>query len=285
MNNNNQTSSQTTQEQKTVNMDNTKKEETVLRIELSSPEPFGNDGSIKTSLLTSKDLCGIISSMFGEIFTDYSGARIKLNDGSNSIVNKYLNRDSYNAINNIGVPYVELYFKNYPEDSSRGLKAIYSRTEPDKKNDSIIRGVVNMSSPSSALAYRVADELNEVLVDFIKPLNPNTQIRWNELYSEVQEPTNGYGNKREVLGCITAVSLKAIIEKIYGTEIKDENGKVIKRYEYSIKTVNRILYPDNNGLEASYIFSINQLDYALISKLNRDLGLIRENTFYHPYKK
>lgn len=272
----------------TVNIDTSKKEENTttdrLRIDLSSPEPFGNDGGIKTMLLTSKDICEKISAIFGEVFTDYVGAKIKINNGINKFISKYLNKDSYNAANNIGVPYVELYFKDFPEDKSRGIKAIRPISSPNEKNNDIIRGVVNLTESKSALAYYPTDELFEVLTDFIKPINPNMNIVRSELYSEVQEDMNRYGNNRELLGCIAPVSLRAIIEKIYGTDIRDDHDKLIKKYQYSIKIVNSIMHNNNSGIEASYIFSIDQLDYALINKLSRDLGLIRETNRYYPYR-
>lgn len=281
MSKNNQTTESRSNTMNSTSGTEEKKEK--LHIELKTLEPFGSEGGIKTSLMTSRDLCAKISSIFGEVIGDYVGAKIKLNDGSNPAVMKYLSKEVY-AVNNIGVPYVELYFKDIPEDQVRGVKAITLRNSSSNGGDDMIRRMVSINSARSALAYKLTEDAMEILEEFVRPSNPNTKIIWEELYGEIQEPLNAYSDKRELLGCVTAISLKALIEKIYGTKITNDEGKVIKRYEYSIKTASRIDHPNNFGLDASYVFSISQLDHSVITKLNRELGLVREANMYHPYR-
>lgn len=243
-------------------------EEAKFKINIETKESFGDEG-IKTEFFTSADLCNKISAVFGEVFCDYVGSKIKINDGRINAVNKYIP---------VGAPYVELYFKDI--EGGDGIKAIRTRTSQnaDGKSMDLGKRLNNVIGPRSSFCYTVMKEVYEVLEDFIRPAVPGTKINWGDIFSEVQEGMNQYNfERRELLVCATAISLKALIEEIYGT--KSEDGA---KLEYEINAVNRIMTYNNTGTDAGYIFAINQLNNNLIAKLNQKLG---RTTYNHPYQE
>lgn len=239
------------------------------RIELTQHEQF--DNSVKTKFITSIELSQKISAMFGEVFSDYVGCKIKVNDGKDMRLNRYVGPQ--------GNVYVELYFKDLPE-TGKGIKSIHPRNSSgdDKKND-LGRRLINTISAGSACAYSVNDDTYQALEEFVRPYGFQNHgnvppIMWSELTQEVQEVMNSYSmNKREVLVSISGLSLYNIIVKMFGTEVEGT------KCEYQISVVSRILSKFNGGDEM-YVFSISQLSNGTVRKLEEDLGISARASYY-----
>lgn len=208
------------------------------------------EGDMKTNIVSSIDMCDIVSSLFAPAFHDYYGCKICINDGRNPmLVNKLVP----------GALYVELYFKDQGKATDGTWKNINLRgTNSDGRTDLGARFARVNGAQRSGRLYEVTKETYEALEEFTVTGN---RTRWNELTQEVGVNMSLYG-KEEVVVCITGLDLNKIITKIYGA--KTEEG----RYEYIATPSTVIPYKTQE-----FIMQVCQLDLAAVRNLQKTLGI------------
>lgn len=241
----------------------TKIEETKTKINVNDPAPFG--GNMKCNLISSMEMAEIVSSLFGSVFRDYAGCKIRINDG----------RGLPAVVNTIapGALYVDLYFKEN-RDGNEGKK-IATLSIPGKKdnkeNSSLGERYTRVMGTIPGRIYHVSKETYECLEEFMFN-GPRTQ--WNNHTQEITTQMNPY-SKDEVLVTISGLDLNKVIAKIYGTKTKEG------RFEY-MATPSTVI---PNKTE-EFIMTVTQLDLETVTDLQKTLGIYTSNApTFHQYNR
>ena len=242
----------------------TKTEETKAKINVNEHAPFG--GNMKCNLMSSMEMAEIVSSLFGGVFRDYAGCKIRINDG----------RGLPAVVNTIapGALYVDLYFKDQSADTSSDKIATLSIAGKKKEGEdkaSLSERYTRVMGTIPGRMYVVSKETYECLEEFMFN-GPRTQ--WNNHTQEITTQMNPY-SKDEVLVTISGLDLNKIIAKIYGT--KTEEG----RYEYMAAPSTVI----PNKTE-EFIMTVTQLDLETVTDLQNTLGIYTSNApTFHQYHR
>ena len=242
----------------------TKTEETKAKINVNEHAPFG--GNMKCNLMSRMEMAEIVSSLFGGVFRDYAGCKIRINDG----------RGLPAVVNTIapGALYVDLYFKDQSADTSSDKIATLSIAGKKKDGDdkaSLSERYTRVMGTIPGRMYVVSKETYECLEEFMFN-GPRTQ--WNNHTQEITTQMNPY-SKDEVLVTISGLDLNKIIAKIYGT--KTEEG----RYEYMAAPSTVI----PNKTE-EFIMTVTQLDLETVTDLQNTLGIYTSNApTFHQYHR
>ena len=240
----------------------TKTEETKAKINLNEHAPFG--GNMKCNLMSSMEMAEIVSSLFGGVFRDYAGCKIRINDG----------RGLPAVVNTIpaGALYVDLYFKDQSADKSDKIAtlSVHGKKDDDKKT-SLSERYTRVMGTIPGRMYDVSKETYECLEEFMFN-GPRTQ--WLNHTQEITTQMNPY-SKDEVLLTISGLDLNKVIAKIYGT--KTEEG----RYEY-MATPSTVI---PNKTE-EFIMTVTQLDLETVTDLQNTLGIYTSNApTFHQYRR
>ena len=238
----------------------TKKQEKTT-IEVKEHKVF--DGDMKMNIVSTIDLCDIISSLFAPIFNDYYGCKIRINDGhALPYVDLSIPR---------GAMFVDIFFKDQPMSSEDGsVKNISLRgTNKEAGTDLGSRFLKVNGATHTGRVYEVSKETYEALEEFM----PNVgRTRWNEVTQEINSQMSVYG-KEEVVVCISGLDLNKIITKIYGDKTE------AARYEY-IATPSTAI-PSKSQ---EFIIQICQLDLSAVRNLQKTLGVYGANApQFHQY--
>lgn len=240
----------------------TKQEKTTIEVKAGNHLAFAGD--MRTNLISSYDVCDIVSDFFKSAFADYHGCNIFVNDGRATfpVVRDYVP---------MGKIYVELYFK-YTGTNSEDLipnlvRMGQTHTSENKSLGDSFQFVCQANSgASTGRMFNVTKETKEALEEFMFN-NPGTfNINWNYFIQEIGSPMAIVGSKEEVYVCITGLSLDKILTKIYGA--KTEEG------EFEYITTPATIIPSN---VREFIMQVTRLDLATVRRLQRQLGVYSGN--------
>ena len=228
---------------------------TDTKTSIAVAEPLDFDGSLKTKIISTMELCEIISSLFGPSLFEYCGCKIELNVGKAlpEVANSFM----------YGAPYVDIYLKYKGEEETNLIKALNSRVPLNKDKNvnelSIAERFarVNRTFASTSM-FTLTDDVKEALSDYM-PKGKRTN--WNAVSEEIINPMNVYG-KDETLVKISGLDLTKIVAEIYGAE-----GS---KYEYIIEPRTPIPSQTNE-----FIIQIIQYDTNTTNKVQAMLGNFR----------
>lgn len=245
-----------------LKINNTKQEKAT--IEVTEHPVF--EGDMKTNIISSIDMCDIVSSLFAPAFSDYYGCKICINDGRNPVL--------FNKLP-AGALYVDLFFKDQGKAPEGTWKNIKLRGVNYGDNEATDIGtkfqLLNKAQFVTTHKYDVTKETYEALEEFMTTGN---RTRWSEHTQEINTNMSLYG-KEEVVVSISGLDLNKIITKIYGA--KTEEG----RYEY-IATPSTII-PSKTQ---EFIMQVCQLDLAAVRNLQKTLGIYSADVpQFHQYQR
>lgn len=239
----------------------TKIEETKAKITVNDHAAFG--GNVKCNLMSSMEMAEIVSSLFGGVFRDYAGCKIRINDG----------RGLPAVVNTIapGALYVDLYFKDQSADTSDKIATLSVIGKDDNKKGSLGERYTRVMGTTPGRIYQVSKETYECLEEF---MFNGARTQWNNHTQEITTRMNPY-SKDEVLVTISGLDLNKVIAKIYG--VKTEEG----RYEYMAAPSTVI----PNRTE-EFIMTVTQLDLETVTDLQNTLGIYTSSTpTFHQYNR
>lgn len=239
----------------------TKQEKTTIEIKAGNHLAFAGD--MRTNLLSSYDVCDIVSDLFKSAFADYHGCNIFVNNGSATCP----------AVRNTipaGKIYVDLYFK-YNNSDDNGLIRNLNRCGENTSGSSDLGARFQHvsfanSGASNGRIFTVTKETYEALEEFMFARPGSTFTRWSDFTYEVPAPMAVVGNKEEAYVCISGLSLDKILTKIYGA--KTDEG------EFEYITTPATIIPSNVN---EFIMQITRLDLATVRRLQRQLGVYSGN--------
>lgn len=237
------------------------KAETKAKINLNEHAPFG--GNMKCNLMSSMEMAEIVSSLFGGVFRDYAGCKIRINDG----------RGLPAVVNTIapGALYVDLYFKDQSSEKSDKIANLSIPGKNEEKKGTLGERYTRVMGTIPGRTYQVSKETYECLEEF---MFNGARTQWNNHTQEITTQMNPY-SKDEVLLTISGLDLNKIIAKIYGT--KTEEG----RYEY-MATPSTVI---PNKTE-EFIMTVTQLDLETVTDLQNTLGIYTSNApTFHQYHR
>lgn len=234
------------------------------------------EGDMKTNLVSTIEMCEIVSSLFKPAFTDFYGCNIRANTGNNNYVGTLPGAISTVPVGSI---YVDLYFKDLGRSSTGALKTLslfgqnVAKKDDEKKGNNLAKRFEQVNASNNAAAdghvYDVSKETYEALEEFMFVRNP----RWREHTKEMSVSMGMIGSKEEVVVCISGLSLDKILTKIYGSKTKEGE------FEYS--AVPSTIIPGQNN---EFIMQVTQLNLAVVRKLHRELGINNPaNPQFHVY--
>lgn len=237
-------------------------------------EHFAFEGDMKTNLLSSAEMSNKINAMFGAVFSDFVGCRVRINTGASTPGVSPIVLETIP----VGSIYVDLYFKDNGPCKDDRFKSIKLRgaANSNKGNDNeesrskqYFAVAARIAPTATGRIYDVTKETYDILEEFMNYRN----IRWAAYTQEIAEPMNVYGGKEEAVVCITALNLDKILAKMYGD--KTENGRV----EYMAIPTTPI--PTSSG---EFILQVSQLNTAVVNKLQSELGIgTAAAVNYHKY--
>lgn len=253
------------------NQNDTKKND-VIHIEVERME---FPAQAKCLYIGTKALCETLGSMFGTTFYNYMGCKIHFRN-ENSMNDYRVIRESFPQ----GTPYVDLFFEQVDGNTDPEMVNIIPISADTSKGSLLER--MNRIVRSDARMYTLTDWTKKCLVEFL----PNPAIpRWGERIMEVPVTENsmsGYNNRVTVM--VTGLKLENMLANIYGGEVKDENGRVIKRYSYMINPIKKTLngsyspyMPQQAEDNAEYLVQVTQAESRIVDDISNTLGVGQQN--------
>ena len=229
-------------------------------------KPLKFDGSLKTKIISTMELCETISSLLGPAIYEYVGCKIELNVGKAlpEVANSFM----------YGAPYVDIYLRYRGEDKTEKIKALNSRVpvgNNDDKNVSIAERFarVNRTFASTSM-FTLTDDIKEALAEYM-PKGKRTN--WNCITEEIVNPMNYFG-KDETLVRISGIDLTKLVSEIYSTKDEEDDAKKEadkkEKYEYIIEPRTPIPSQTNE-----FIIQIIQYDIATTNRIQSMLGNFR----------
>lgn len=224
------------------------------------------EGDLKTTFMSSTEMCDIVSSLFLPAFSDYHGCEIYVAGRGQSVP----------VIDNnpqlMGQLCVDLYFKDREKDfasSWKNLELIEGKKDTSKMSilDRYER-INGITTSKTGRVYNVTKETYEALDKFM--FNSGSNIRWNDYTQEIVQQSTVYG-KEEIYVRISGLSLNKIITEIYGDKTKDGI------YEY-IAFATTII-PNQQSRE--FVLQVCQLDQEAVRRLQRILGVTNGALNFH----
>ena len=238
-------------------------EKTTARIEVVDPIPFG--GNMKSNLISTMEMAEIVSGLFGGVFRDYAGCKIRINDGRGL--------PAVTSTIAMGALYVDLYFKEQPNNGEGKRVNLITPTKKENngEKESLSQRFTRVCCTAPGRMYTVTKETYECLEEFVfAGIRPN----WNNYTQEITAQTHPYA-KDEVFVVISGLDLNRIISKIYGT--KTAEG----RFEY--RATPSTVIPNKAD---EFIITVSQLDLETINDLQTTLGIYMGNApSFHPYNR
>ena len=233
---------------------------------ISVTKPLEFDGSLKTKIISTMELCETISSLLGPSIYEYVGCKIELNVGKAlpEVANSFM----------YGAPYVDIYLRYRGEDNTEKIKALNSRVpvgNKDDKNISIAERFarVNRTFASTSM-FTLTDDIKEALAEYM-PKGKRTN--WNGITEEIVNPMNYFG-KDETLVRISGIDLTKLVSEIYSTKDEEDDAKEEadkkEKYEYIIEPRTPIPSQTNE-----FIIQIIQYDIATTNRIQSMLGNFR----------
>lgn len=219
-----------------------------LRIKV---EPLEFDGELKSKMIKTSELGGMITTMLRAILSDYQGCII--------------------VPDNSGQLRLFLYFKDHgypiPEGKYKCLRSALNMN----KNASSFEKINFFNMRNRMKTYDLTDDAKELLSEFI-PTKPGEKIKWDKLMIEkTQQEIGSYSVMVELAG----LDLNRVVRKLYGAR---ENKA---RLDYSVSLV-RPLTPVNcsgqfNPANAIYLVNVLQMNNEQVAKLANTVGFVPTN--------
>lgn len=263
---------------KNANAQNSEETKKVTKCTLDI-EPAEFDGQAKCLYMNTKELCDMIGSIFKPVMPDYSGCKIRINDGT----------EKYPVLGLLapGELYVNVFFKQTTSNPDpKTSNVILAHGAPDGGND-MFKRMASVMGTNSRRIYALSDWTKEILLDFTHPYDPNPEnykkymgfARWDQRIVEGAHPVTSLpGNANEVTVGVVGLPLLTFIYTLYGMEHKTSSGEKIM-YDYAVTPLRKTLtspYYSMNGVSNpgadEYVLQITQLDNKIKADVSRAIG-------------
>lgn len=217
------------------------------------------------NITTSTQLAHELNPMFYNVFSDYSGMTITMDQ----------------AVKN-GALYANLFFlpgSTHDTATSACVSAVQQINQVDKKANLVERQMAMSRISRDSRNYRLTDQTRRFLARFIcnfkinhvnqpKPLVD--RVRWNEIEIEtvdqVQQGFWAQQNNSKTYLVLKYVSLEKLLAEIYGD--KNENGKPI---QYQVTVAAQM--PSYGGIpQNNKLLSVACIDVEMLEKVVDNLG-------------
>lgn len=216
-------------------------------------EPQEFNPVIASNLTTLVDLSDLINDYFAAITEDFVGSRPAFNPATGTIECK-------------------LFFKNTPEATQSGVKAVEPIVTSDRSGNTLEK-LAKFTKMQAGKTLKFTDEFR----DFLRSLYQDPKFDVNKVTSEI---TDQVGAARyDIYLQISNIPLNKILQHIYGT--KDEDNVL---YQYDIQLVRPLgqVNPSmvnpgqmyNQPTQVNYLLEIRKLSVSAIDSLSKQLGML-----------
>lgn len=207
-------------------------------LKVDNPEEF--KGTLNGEITTTLELSKRINTLFGKVYEDYEACIILFNP-DNTIT-------------------ATLYFK----DKGGGHIIPLSSSRKDRGISPMDR-IYNMNLRTRNKTYKLSDELQDVLKQFMFKDRISNRVNLNKNINEVSD---NYGGRSNIYLEINNIDVTKVLRAIYGSMNKDQD-----RLEYAV-TFLKAMGGFTQGLAQNYIIKIDQINSTMVDKLAAQVGTI-----------
>ena len=219
----------------------------------------------KRSLMTSVELCSLISDLFKEVYADFEGTTFEMIPNTNNFM-------------------VCLHFNHKNTDGSPLATACTKEIDDGKtKNETLRRIRIYDARIKEGEKYYLTEEGKQGIAKFLQDnralyKDKNNSPRWDKIVGEVADPAsvNMYGAVSMQYTKVSYIDPTKVIEEIYGSTDKDGN-----RLCYNISIIGSVPTMNNNKifrLGIDVISEKNLVEYANrngLGNMYSNLNIIR----------
>lgn len=232
------------------------------------------DGTEKTKIMTSNDLCKAISSGFSKISNDFQGTRIYIDHG-------FLQAELYFSVTNQ---------KDYDSDTN-SFKFVDTIQNIDSKKNIFERfnslnkkHIITLTENGKWALKPFIPEFNRARK--IPYFNSKREVIWNNacFESSVDLPLQNFMYRGSQVVTLLGVAFDPIkfLKKLYGTT--NEKGEVLEYAVVPIRPINPIKLPNGNMYSSNHLLSITQFNRNLVARIAKDTNVYQQPNYLNIIK-